>query len=243
MKKLLIAVMALLIGSAAQAQEKVAKKEAKHFFALEAGPSFPTGDFNSTKLINSSTGLFENREAGFARTGVNVNLNYGYQFNKYFTLAANVFYNHNAIKSNAFTNQLNLLFESEVGAIPANSLKLDHWKWYGITAGPMLTENLNSNISLNFKVLGGIANANSPKVVFEGTKIVGEDWSVAPVVQAGVDLRFNVAKNVFIVTGAGYQYLRPKFTIEYDLDGTVTEEKTKQKFSAANVTAGLGIRF
>lgn len=240
MKKLLVCVLALLVSGAMYGQQEKVKKDASHFFAFHAGPSVPVSSFGKT-TITTSSGIFEDREAGFAQTGFTARVNYQYQVMKNFGIAAAAFYNNNKINSNKFLEELNRSI-SETG-MTISGIKLDHWQWYGITAGPALTQNLSDNILADIRIMGGIANANSPKVSFEGTTIVTEDWSVAPVLGASADLRFNLKNNLFIIANAGYQYLRPNFTLESDIDGTTTTEKSQQKIEVFNISAGIGFRF
>jgi hypothetical protein len=241
MKKLLFLMIVLLISGAMQAQGSTEKTVTKSFLVLHAGPSFPIGDFGKTNLIDNGTNLIYNGEAGFAKTGFNVNINYGYQFVKNLGLAASVFYNNNKLNNKAFVDQLNGVVGEEV--IDATGLKLDHWKWYGLTVGPMINHELTKDLTIDLRVMGGVANVNSPKATFEGFEVAKEDWAIAPVFQTGLDMRIGVGKNMFIYTGVDYLYMKPKFTLEYTIDQEMTTETAKQKMSVLNVTGGFGIRF
>lgn len=252
MKKMLIMAIALLISGALQAQDNGVQKEKKSFLALHAGPSIPIGKFMDKKL--PVDGFFG--AGGFAKAGVNINLNYGYKFADNFGIAAAVFYNNNKINNDAFAEKVNAELNSdnnnggESGTIiyDATGIKLDHWNWYGITVGPALMHSFNPNLAIDVRVMGGVANANSPKVVFNDKTIFGEDWSVAPVLQAGANLRIGINNNLFVFTNVDYTYLKPEFKKEMDLrewmsDVTPTIERGKQTLSVVNVTAGIGVNF
>lgn len=213
----------LFISGAVTAQGNKQLGSTKSFLAFHAGPSFPVGDFSKTSL--------DNPQAGFAKTGYNLNLTYGYQISREIGLAASVFYNNNKLDNGAIVG--------EIGGV-----SLDHWQWYGITAGPMFTQKVGDNVDLGVRIMGGVANANSPKVVEEGNGsavLVKEDWSASGVFQTGLDLRFGLSRNVFIITNVEYLYMKPKFDLVFP-DGSPTE-RSEQKMSVLNLTAGIGIRF
>ncbi|MBN8673712.1 MAG: hypothetical protein J0L56_06235 [Chitinophagales bacterium] len=226
MKKLLFLFAALLLGAAAGAQGSVAKKEMRSLLTFHAGPSFPVGDFSSTN--------FDNEHAGFAKTGLTLNLNYTYQFQKIAGVTGAVFYNRNNTKKT-------ILLAVEEG--PDVVLHLDHWQFYGISAGPMLSFELAPELFTDLRVMGGIANANSPEITYEGMVMAKEDWSIAPVIQGGLNLRYNAGNRFFVYTGVDYLYLKPTFNYVYADITEFPSQEIKQKISLLNVSAGVGIRF
>jgi hypothetical protein len=229
MKKILIMAIALLISGALQAQDAEAKVVKKSFLAMHAGPTIPVGDFGSKNLGNE--------DAGFAKTGYNINLNYGYQFEKNAGITASVFLN------NYNTNPFAMSFAGEGGS-QTIELKMDHWKFYGLTAGPMLNFNAGKNIFTDLKVMGGIVNANTPKITYLGTVMAEADWSWAPALQAGVNLRIGTGSNMFVFANADYMYMQPKFTSSYyDANDNWVTTDIKQKMSVVKVTAGIGFNF
>lgn len=230
MKKLITMAMALLISGALQAQEETVKKESKSYLVLHAGPSLPVGDFSSTNVAN--------QQAGFAKTGYTINLNYGYQFQKNAGITVGAFYN--SYNTHGFA----MSFLEGTSGAQTISLGMDHWKMYGISAGPMLTFDVAKNIVADVKVMGGIANANSPKITYEGTVMAEGDWSFTPAIQGGVQLRINTGGNVFVMANADYMYLKPKFTYTYTNEASqVVNEDIRQKLSVVNLSAGIGFKF
>jgi hypothetical protein len=233
MKKLIVFAFALLVSGALLAQEaKETKVVKKSFLILNAGPSFPVGVFNA-KDFN------KNENAGYAKTGFTINLNYGYQFHKNAGATAALFFN------NYNADQLVLIPANgggEGGPSQPVSLQLDHWKLWGLAAGPMLTFDISENIKSDLRLMGGIVNANSPKAVGAGQSLAKEDWRIAGVFRGGLDLRFNTGGNVFVFTNADYMYTKPKFKIEFG-SGVNDVFTRKQKMSAINLTGGVGVRF
>ena len=80
MKKLLLMMIVLLVSGAILAQGSAKTTATKSVLAFHAGPSFPVGDFASND--------FDNEQAGFAKTGFTIDLNYGYQFHPNAGIAA-----------------------------------------------------------------------------------------------------------------------------------------------------------
>jgi opacity protein-like surface antigen len=232
MKKLLVLLIVLLVSGALMAQGSKKIITPKSFLAFHAGPSIPMGDFHSTN--------FNNTDAGFAKTGYNLNLSYGYQFIEDFGITANLFYNNNKLDNPTIQREM----ETELGLNSGdlNGLNLDHWKWYGLSVGPAIMHNLTPDLAADVKVMGGIVNVNTPKITFGTEQLVGEDWSVAPVLQAGIGLRIGVGKNMFVLTSIDYLYMKPKFNVETNIQELVAKT-FKQKISTVNITGGFGIRF
>ncbi|MDP4264112.1 MAG: outer membrane beta-barrel protein [Bacteroidota bacterium] len=220
MKKILIMIVVLLMSGIVMAQGEKQQRTTKSFLALHAGPSFPVGDFAKTDI--------NNEQAGFAKTGVNVNLTYGYEFLENVGLTASIFYNNNKMDNSAVLDQV-------------GNVALDHWQWYGISVGPMFTQKLAGNMAIDLRVMGGVANANSPKAVVDNETVVKEDWSPAAVFQGGAGLRIGMGNRMFIMVNLDYLYMKPKFDLVFP-DGSPTV-RSEQKMSVLNLTAGFGIRF
>ncbi len=219
MKKLLLIFVALLVSGAMMAQGSKGKMTPKSFLAFHGGPSFTIGDFNSTDE--------NNEKAGFAKTGLNLNLNYGYLFNKNIGITAAGFYNRYNLDK-GFLHDL-----------PGTDL--DHWQFYGLSVGPMFSHAINDKMAVDLRIMGGVANANTPRFTFDGELLIKEDWKMAFMFQGGLDLRINTGGNVFIFTNADYMGMQPEFKIE-DITGTEVDRR-HQTISVINVTGGVGIKF
>ena len=242
MKKLLVFTMALLVSGAvmAQGEEKVSIAN-KSFLAIHAGPSFPLDEFAAKTL--PPDGFFGS--GGFAKTGYSLNIHYDYRFAQNFGMAASLFFNNHSINNAAFVKAINDQFPEAGEPIDVTGLKLNHWKWYGITAGPALLFDAGKNVVAGLRIMGGVATANSPKASYEGYEVFGEDWSYSGVFQGGVDMRIGLGSNLFFYANAEYTYLKPKF--DKELTDPFTEEvfieTGKQQMSVVNLTAGIGFRF
>lgn len=241
MKKILIFTAALLVCGALYSQQEKVKKEPRQLIAFYGGPSVPVGDFSKATITNS-TGILTDRESGFAQTGFNAGAIFQYHVQKNFSLAATAFYNNNKINSNRFVTELNRIL-AETG-ITVSGIKLNHWQWYGVSAGPVLNQAVSEKITADLGIMGGVANVNSPKVTAEGINLVNEDWALAPMVAVNGGMRFAINSKMFIMVNAAYQYMHPKFKITYNEElGINDAEDSRQKMEVLNVNAGIGFNF
>ncbi len=223
MKKLLVLMLSLLVSGVMLAQESGKTNKMNSVLAFHVGPSAPMSDFRSTS--------FDNFEAGFAKTGFTLNLSYGYQMYPNFGISTEVFYN----KYNLDEEKIKSVF---------SMVDVDHWQFYGITAGPVVRFDLGSGISSNLRVMGGAANVNSPKAMIDGDLEMDEEWSWTTVVKAGLDFRFDVGKQFQIFTGVDYMYMRPGFPgFDIEPGEGLIESTIHQRISAVNATVGFGFRF
>jgi len=226
MKKLLVLMLAVLVSSAMLAQESRSLENKKSFLAFHAGPSFPVGAFGSNNPGND--------DAGLAKTGYTIAMNYGYRFNSPLGLEASVFYNH-------FGTQKMVLTVDVGDGTNTIDMTLDDWYLYGISVGPSLEFSPAKKMSAGLHVMGGVANVRLPAFYFDGEDATKADWGIGPVVQAGLNLKIDAGKQVFFFVNGDYQYMRPVFNI-LDL-WTDESEKGYQKISVLQASAGIGFRF
>lgn len=226
MKKLLVFCLALLVSSAMSAQGSRNTLTKKSFLAFHAGPSFPLGNFSSSNPANE--------EAGLAKTGFTTGINYGYLIKEGFGLEAAVFYNQYA------TGDVVMTIDMGDGT---ETLKMsaDAWKLYGLTIGPSLEFKPGKNISAGMHVLGGFTSARAPAFYLNDELVTKADWGIGPVIQAGLNLKIDAGKQVFIFIAGDYQYMRPEFHL-FDI-WTDESDKVYQKISVLQATAGIGFRF
>lgn len=218
MKKLLVLVTAVLVSIGVTAQENMVQREMKSLLAFSAGPSFPVGDFASTNI--------NNEDAGFSKTGVNFNLTYNYKFVKTAGVAVSAFYGFNNIDKKILQN--------------VQGFNVDHFKYFGITAGPVFSQELGPKASIDFRLMGGVARANSPRMVYQGETVLSEDWATGFAWNGGVDVRMDLTKKSFLVLRTDYFQTKPEFLVDIF---NASAEKAFQKITVLNVTAGIGFKF
>ena len=215
-KLLLILAAAMSMYLVASSQERSAGYEKKAFLIFTAGPSFPVGDFTSKNL--------DNDQAGLAKTGFNLDLQGGYRLIKSVGVTSSIFYSREAIDQKILNG---------------TSVSVDHWQYYGIVIGPMITQNLTPKIAADFNVMTGVVNANSPKFSYNGEVIFPEDWAVAVPVRVSGDMRVQFARNGYFLIGVNYLYLNPEFKT------TALGEtyRAHQRITVVNLNGGIGFRF
>jgi len=184
------------------------------------------GIFSSTNPAND--------EAGLAKTGFTTGINYGYRIKENFAVEAAVCYNQDA------TGDVTMTIDLGDGTETLN-LSAGAWKLYGLTVGPAFAFRSGKNIQTGIHVLGGFTSARAPAFYMNNELVTKADWGIGPVIQAGLNLKIDAGKQVFVFLAGDYQYMRPEFNlIEI---WTNESEKAYQKISVLQATAGIGIRF
>ncbi len=218
---LLIASIILVVISA-NAREKAVQPAKKLFVSLSAGPSFPLGTFESknANITNNST-------SGFAKTGFNINVHFGYQLHENFGIVSHLLFSEYKLNVSKFTDA---------------NVSANHWQYYGILVGPMLTLPVGENARFDFKALGGVTNVNSPGVTVNGANYFKEQWSAAFALQFGTDFRYNLTESLYLIANADYSYMKPKFTVT-NVEGATFTHAPKQEMEHINLTGGIGFNF
>jgi hypothetical protein len=222
MRTALSILLAFMFTGSVLAQESESTKEKKNSLAFHLGPTFPLGDFLSKDLTNS--------DAGFAQTGITLDMSYQRSFDDNIGFAVNVFYNMNGLDIKKAEELYNV-----------TGLKMDHWQFIGITVGPTFGYAPSTKTRMDIRLMGGVAKANSPEINFDGTLMIKEDWASSGVFQAGANVKTDLSSKVFFLGGLDYKYLKPTFDVVMG-DGTVGEG-VKQKMGVLNLTVGLGFKF
>jgi Outer membrane protein beta-barrel domain len=217
MKKILILVTAMLVGIALTAQENKVQKEPKSYLVLGIGPSFPVSDFASANE--------ENEKAGFAETGLNIDLTYGYKFMPYLSLEASALFNFNGIDKKILQGE--------------TSATVDHFQVISFLVGPAFSNPLSDNVDFGFRIRGGYASVNSPKLKYAGETLVTEDWAGDLIWGGGFNMKFNAGKKTFIAFDVDYLQTKPEFKIEA-LGESIS---AKQTVTVLNLNVGFGLRF
>ena len=166
--------------------------------------------------------------AGFANPGYTLNLSYSYRFEPYFGLGGEVFYNRYKLD------------EEKIKEVYSQA-DVDHWQFYGLTAGPVFSFDLSNGISSHLRVMGGAAYCNSPKATEDGDLVLNEEWSWSTIVKGGLGFSFEAGKKYCIILNVDYLYTKPGFDIK-PIVGEIAD-RVHQRISAVNVTAGFGFRF
>lgn len=228
MKKVFVLVAALLVCFAVTAQINRAPQNKGSSLSFNIGPSIPVSDFASTNFP-------DNDGAGYAITGVNLNVNYDYMFEKHAGVTFNFLYGSHKLK--------NQIVEDYTGDYIPN-VDISHYEYAGLLAGPVFTGTLSPKTNINFKLLGGVCRSRSPGMDWNAEVYVKEDWATAFAWRINSDVRFTISNNVFMMFDLSYTQTRPEFGIVIGPHEAQPENLQKEiHVSTINLNAGVGIRF
>jgi len=149
----------ILLGLILLSSVLFAQDHSKQFIGLSVGPEFPTGDYGKTD-INDST-------SGWAKTGVVINLVYGYRFTHNLGVYVTGLFSSNRFDNIAYKNAL----ENE----PANANygfsveSTSNWSCGGLLVGPFLRFPLSEKLSWDIRGAFGLYGAYSPKITIYTT--------------------------------------------------------------------------
>lgn len=217
MKKLIVlCAVVLATCTLASGQDKKPVQENRMLIAISAGPAFPVGDFAAKDVAT-------NTEAGLAKTGINMNLQFRYRIQAMFGLGVSAGY----AKHNLDVSSL-------------QGMQADHWQYYSFLAGPYISTRVTDKISFDLKSLIGVASVNAPKFSYNESILWDEQWKTTFALQVGGNLRFNFSRNWCLLTSLDYNYMKPTLDIPDDGSGTTT---ASQKMSNVTLNAGIGYRF
>lgn len=217
MNRLVVVLSVLLAGFLNAHSQKPFFKTGNErgFVTLNAGPSFPLGDYGSFNI--------DKEQPGFAETGYNINLQLGYHLTPHYGFTTSAIYTRHGFDNSLFVSQASG----------------DHWKYMGLLAGIIATLPVAEKASLDLNILTGIVRVNSPKIVYTGQEILSEDWTSTVPLNAQLDIRFKLARNLQVIGAINYLYMQPKFSVV--ANGNSMD--VKQKMNVLGLNTGLGFGF
>lgn len=228
MKKIFVLVAALLLCFVVTAQQTRTPKKMTSFFSFDIGPSIPLSDFASTNFP-------DNDGAGYAITGVNLNVNYDLMFQKNVGVSADLFFG---------SHKLEYEIIKDYTGDDLSNVDISHYEYIGLMVGPVFSGTITPKTSINFKLLGGIGRSRSPGMDYQREIVVKEDWASAFSWRINSDIRFLVSKKVFLMVDLSYTQSRPEFKIVIGPNESQPESFQKEiHVSTINLNAGVGIKF
>lgn len=130
----------------------------RQFIGVSAGISIPTGDFAQANIDDST--------CGFARSGVNIQMTYGYRFTHNLGLQAQITYNSNAFDYIKYENGLMEQYPDYQVSVESRT----NWSSGGILIGPYLRLPLTEQLSWDVRALFGLYGAYSPDIIIHTSK-------------------------------------------------------------------------
>lgn len=200
----------------------------KFHVEIMGGPSVPVGQFGSTNYSSS-------KDAGLAKVGYNVNVNGAYQIFKYFGVGSTLFFANYYVDQSSVNKFLN------GSASSSTTGSTDHWRYYGIAAGPVGIIPIRHNLFIDIKTLIGISHANMPtaKIDLSGSTSINstsDNWSDAFTVKLGGGIRYNLINSICLVGNIDFDYLKPTWKIS-------DASNLTQNITALDFNVGIGKTF
>jgi hypothetical protein len=219
MKKVILFVMGIMFWPVAFSQDSKGPPK-NNFMSLSFGPAIPLDNFASNDIVN-------NEKAGLAKNGISVNIQYMRTWKK-LGLVSQVFYNQYGLDDISIDN---------------NTISPDHWKLYGIMAGPAFITPVGKSqkVLIDVKAMIGAVNVNSPQFTFQGAPVIDQQWKTTFGYSLGTSLKYVFAEKYYGQFGIDYMDMSPKFSITSN--GNSSGEEYTQHVTTANIHLGFGIHF
>jgi hypothetical protein len=213
------------------------------FVTLAGGVSIPLSDYAATD--------FSQEESGFARTGGNFNIYFGYRFNEFISVAGLLNGCVNRYDYIKVQDEMYRLAEEEY---PDTKWVVEskNWGLGGLMVGPVGSVPIVTNrFFFDVRALGGFLYAYSPAVYITGVeegeadKIINiEQGSAASwAVDIGAGFRYNRTRNQYFILFADYMYSKQNFdNVGVNTEGYqfLRSESYSQTISTINISIGIG---
>jgi hypothetical protein len=232
MKKICISLFLTAVCLFGNAQE-----DTRGYLSVGVGPSIPLSDFASTSTSND--------DAGYAVTGGNLNIAFGYRLGANLGVTAMLTSTNNKVNVDALADDFNDNFTSADWTVTA-----DRWRMGGFMIGGFATFPASENLSFDVRLLGGVLQTVMPEI--RATAVSGvlgasatreESRVAAGAFDLGFLFRYKVASSLCLFGGVDFIGANPKFndvttTTSF---GTSSDADFDQSYSTMNVNIGVGL--
>lgn len=210
---------------------------------ITVGAHIPGGDFASTDI--------ESESAGFALTGVDLNITSIYKITRRFGVGGALTGHSNWVNNAAYTSA----FEQAYPDLENWDVAANRWAAGGLVAGPAVTLPLSNSLDFMIHSFAGGVMAYTPKVEIIGEvdqqkqyiRLYEQNKAWAFAIKVGASLMFSMGSRQYFTVGGGYQYSKPVFkdfrVLEYEDPEEPPEISTRSfalAMSAFTVTIGYG---
>lgn len=194
---------------------------------VSSGVSDPLGEFKAPSRI----------VWGWAKTGVNIRLNYQYKFNKYFGITL---FLHGAI------NDYNA--DEVRKLIPTTNIEAGSWKTTGLNIGPVFIWPISKKVQLEARPTIGLNIASTPEIIFSnstGYYIKFKSGNTPTFVYGfGVGAKFFLTDHWFIPVHLDFMASKATFdNLEVTELNKTIKYKHEQQMNTFNSSVGFGYLF
>ena len=217
-------------------------QEGEIFVSLAAGASIPLSEYAASD--------FNNPSSGFAKTGGNFGINFGYRFNEYLSLTGLL---SGSVNRYDYIQLQNWLTENFIDLMPDTRwiVETKSWGLGGLLGG--FTGSLplvNNRFYVDARALGGFTYVYSPAIYITGIESGAEDiylfveqystgsWAL----DFGAGFRYKRTRNQYFTLYADYFMAHPKYSgvVSESNFGASRSDSFSQKINAVNISLGIG---
>ena len=231
MKFTLLLVFLTLLTSNGSAQQK-------GYIGIAFGPSIPIGDFASKN--------FKNDQAGLARVGLHLDINFAYKLGKNLGISVLLRGQNNGFDDYTYMNEWN----KQIGG--SWKMNSSPWSIEGFMFGGNGSYPFAEKFSFESRVLIGFLNAKSPELNITQNGSGGASWlnqssesTYAFSYILGAGFKFDVSKKICLLFNIDYLKSKPEFRdveVTSNFGGAPEKNTYSQIYETINLSFGLGLR-
>ena len=194
---------------------------------------------------------FSDPASGFAKTGGNLNLQFGYKFNDYIGVGVMAGGIVNRIDQQKITDEI--IDDFKIAFPNANvSVETKQWGMGGLMAGAMLSLPLGKKAAIDGRAFAGFFYVYSPEIRVNINRqsndphYILQEKGKAPAFayDLGASLRYNMRGHKYVSLNCDYIATKPEFkdvTTYYSFDNNLTNTSSfNQNIQTVNITIGIG---
>lgn len=231
MKRLLLLCSTLMILPSLYAQED----DRRGFISLSLGAAAPFGDYASTES--------DNDDAGFALTGGNVNIAFGYKLGQTLGVTAMLNAGSNPLNTNALEDEFRDNFPQTSWNVTA-----DPWGYGALMAGGFATFPLGTRSSFDVRLLIGALSSTTPEITAtaSGSGVTANATRESQTVTTGAFdvgfvFRYRITDPLCILASADFLSANPRFEdVETRSTFGSSTSDFDQNLRVLNVNVGVG---
>ncbi len=210
----------------------------KGYIAFSFGSSTPIGDFASKDPNNDA--------AGYAKSGLSLDISMGIKFGKHLGMSALFRGQANSTETQAIADQITKQNPGISGTVESNA-----WSIGGYMIGGYGSFPISEKVSFDTKVMFGFLTATSPEILLNLNGPGGTAWikqhsssssTFAYLVSAG--FKYDVGNRVCLLANFDYLGANPEFNNVETTTSNNGSSKTSfsQSFGTINLGIGIGYR-
>lgn len=206
----------------------------KGLIGISLGPSIPSGEYAKT---------YNSPGAGYAKKGLNMNINFNYKFGKNLGIAVLAAHNFNAMDGEALLSVYKAIDPSLVWSIDT-----DEWFTDYLLGGLLVSIQYDDRISFDLKALYGYSSSYHPLILIkaqDGSRTLSELQHQAKAddnaLNFGAGIQIAISEKMAFSIDMDFYSTNPYFEV-FSTSNFMPDEKNiiEQEMNMLNLTFGLG---